>query len=367
MGANRISLRDIAAKAGVNVSTVSPALRNDPRIRPERIAELQKLAATLGYRHNPHINVLMRDVRRRRIAPAGVSLAFIHGLADPGLLHTASNYDQLHQGVCSRAREIGITLETLWVSDHPDAVRPAKISAVVTNRRIDGVIVGPMSHPLRRLDLPWAKLASLAVSHGLREPSLHRVVLHQIHAMRLALQHLIDRGYRRIGYVDNPIHDANTDHNWSTAYAGMSAAVGARRWPPPHWQAGKDRAAFNRWFRRHRPDALVVGMPRVVPWLTALGLRVPADIGVVSLLAGERNTSPALSGCDQQMHEVGRVAVDVLARHIYAGERGLPRTPLTALVEPAWFEGATLPCPADHLRKASSKPDKSPASCNVLH
>ena len=54
----RVTLRDLAQKAGVSHVTISRALRNDPSISTARRAEVKKLAAAMGYRPDPSLSAL---------------------------------------------------------------------------------------------------------------------------------------------------------------------------------------------------------------------------------------------------------------------------------------------------------------------
>ena len=53
--APRCTIKDIAAKAGVAVSTVSYALRNHPSIPPETCQRIQAVGEKLGYRPDPFL------------------------------------------------------------------------------------------------------------------------------------------------------------------------------------------------------------------------------------------------------------------------------------------------------------------------
>ena len=52
-------MQDIAKAAGVGKATVSLALRNDPRLRPQTCRRIQKIARQMGYRTNATIASLM--------------------------------------------------------------------------------------------------------------------------------------------------------------------------------------------------------------------------------------------------------------------------------------------------------------------
>ena len=46
---NRVTIRDIAAKAGVHFTTVGLALRDSPRLSAATRKKIQKMAAKMGY------------------------------------------------------------------------------------------------------------------------------------------------------------------------------------------------------------------------------------------------------------------------------------------------------------------------------
>ena len=60
----RISQRDIARQLGINVSTVSRALRGLDGVSPELKQQIEKLAEEGGYRPNPFATSLRYDTTR---------------------------------------------------------------------------------------------------------------------------------------------------------------------------------------------------------------------------------------------------------------------------------------------------------------
>ncbi len=64
----RITIRDIAERAGVHYSTVSLALRNSPRLRPEICARIRAIADELNYLPDPAMAAL--SAYRNAIRPS---------------------------------------------------------------------------------------------------------------------------------------------------------------------------------------------------------------------------------------------------------------------------------------------------------
>ena len=71
------TLQQIARAADCSIATVSYALRDDPRIRPETRAAVQKVAAQLSYRPNPRFVALMSHICNSRPVAAGERIAFV--------------------------------------------------------------------------------------------------------------------------------------------------------------------------------------------------------------------------------------------------------------------------------------------------
>ena len=63
---NSVTMKTIAAQAGVTQATVSMCLANSPRIPAATRERIQAVADRLGYRPNPYVSALMRIRRQGR-------------------------------------------------------------------------------------------------------------------------------------------------------------------------------------------------------------------------------------------------------------------------------------------------------------
>ena len=72
------SMAEIAAAAGVAKSTVSLALRNDPRVAPEAREHIQQVAESMGYQTNALVARLMAELRRSKKQSHVATLAMIN-------------------------------------------------------------------------------------------------------------------------------------------------------------------------------------------------------------------------------------------------------------------------------------------------
>src|SRR5690606_39666114 len=58
MAEKRVVLRDIAEKAGVHLTTVARAIKNDPRVKPKTLEHIQTIAKEMGYMPDPMLAAL---------------------------------------------------------------------------------------------------------------------------------------------------------------------------------------------------------------------------------------------------------------------------------------------------------------------
>ena len=79
----RVTLRDLAQKAGVSHVTISRALRNDPSISTARRAEVKKLAAAMGYRPDPSLSALAAYRFTKQSHKIQSALAWLNRYQDP--------------------------------------------------------------------------------------------------------------------------------------------------------------------------------------------------------------------------------------------------------------------------------------------
>ena len=96
-----------------------------------------------------------------------------------------------------------------------------------------------------------------------------------------------------------------------------------------------------KWFRHHRPDAILSDVLSSVTILGKAGYRVPHDCGFVSLDWHEH--ARLFAGIDQHSFDLGAAAARNLIGALQRDEFGVPTRPETLMIEGTWIEGASLP------------------------
>ena len=190
-------MREVAAVAGVSLSTVSRALNDDPKVAPELAEKVRRAVAMLGYRRD----VTATTLRRADRLSASIGLVF-DDVANP--FHA-----NLHRGIEDVARARGV-LAFAGSSDE-DPERERDLVQAFLSRRVDGLVIVPAGadHGYLVSD----RDAGVALVFVDRPPGyIDADVVLSDHAggARTATAHLLAAGHRRIGYLGDRrrIHSA---------------------------------------------------------------------------------------------------------------------------------------------------------------
>lgn len=358
---NRVSLQDVAEACEVHVSTVSLAMREDPRIPAATRDKVKAAAARLGYKANPLVSAWLRQVRQPEAAQAGVGMAFLLGTAVNPAVGAEPYYKILVDGARAEARALGyLVSEIRFGLDDENRLR--KAVAQLRYRGVRGVLIFDPEECIpesvvRDLEAGFAVVVLLRCGGGHR---FHRVGTDVGANVTLALARLREAGCRRIAF---PIHPSQAQRLRKEALSiflwQQQLWPDADRLPLPGEIVEHDEALFLAWMRRHRPDALLSVNYALYPVLFRAGYRMPGELVFAHIGTDAR---PELTGVNNRGHEVGRAAVFKLAGLITGNRFGVPDIPLNTLVPGVWTEGAGASlapsAPVARPRRAPARPGK---------
>ena len=337
----KATLQDVAAQAGVHRTTVSLALRDHARIPLETRERVKSIAARLGYQINPLVAALMQSRRLGRPVKH-VTLAYVTNYPTrygwKPLHHDRPNF---YPGAVSRARELGYKLEDFWLAE--PGMTPARFCDILAARNIHGLIIGRLPPGQSSLALDWKRFSCVSLGMTLRSPVLHHVTENHFDTVWQAMQQCQERGYRRVGFVFSEANDSpRVGDRWLGAFLRQQLAFPAKDRVVPCPQIPADAEVFARWFKRHRPDALIATHARpVLAWLKSMGARVPRDVGIIDL---EDHPQLDSAGVHYDPAKVGALAVEMLVGLLHRNETGVPATNQhEVLLTGEWREGRTLP------------------------
>ncbi len=338
MNRPRVTLAQIAAKAGVHVTTVSLALRNSPRLPATTRERIRKLADELGYVPDPMLQALVAyrgNAAARRSPP---TLAYVTNWNTRYGWRDVTAHPNFHAGAQARAKELGYNLEHFWMRE--PGLTHGRLSRILDTRGINGVIIASHVREIdEALQFDWARFSAVKIDYFPHEPQLPVVTNDQLQIVRLAMQKTIALGYRRIGFVMDEGWDITVDHLYQAGYLWEQRALDPADRLPPYLMPNPEPLAD--WIRRHRPDVIIGKAEFVTEPLKESGLRVPRDIAFVDIFLEDRSGRTA--GVVQNHDEVGRLAVELLAGQLQQNKYGIPAIPTTTYVEGTWLDGKSLP------------------------
>lgn len=325
----RVTLRDVAEQAGVSVQTVSRVVNNHPDVSDQTRARVQAVIARLRYRPN----AIARSLITRSSGILGV-VASGFQLFGPA---------QLLAGIERQATELGWHL-MLQIADRSNPDDYDRIAANLITQNVDGVIwaypelTGERERAFHEQLKPHTQIVFLSME---AEPDAAVLSVDNRLGARLAVEHLVERGYRHIGIITGPLALWSAQQRklgWRDALASAGLSHGAKQVVVGDWSAASGEAGLRELLRRYPKldavfasnDQMALGLLRAAHQLK---LAVPGDLGVVGFddIPESAYFIPALTTVHHELFELGRVAVRELHRVIAARREGRPAE-LTSLV-----------------------------------
>ncbi|GAC1373241.1 MAG: LacI family DNA-binding transcriptional regulator [Ktedonobacteraceae bacterium] len=317
MARKLVTIRDVAERAGVSVSTVSHVLNgNDQHVGAATRALVREAMLALRYRPN----AIARSMVKQKTATVGLVMTEV----DNPL------FAPVFAGVEEVLRPAGYHIVLVSAPDVEGEVRAIE---TLRSQQVDGFIFvslslcTPNEHLLHLQD---DGLPLVLVNRCSDDQALNRVGWADRAVGYAATTHLLDLGHTRIGTISGPISDTPYRESAIERYAGWRLALGERglsinmEWVINGQYSYKGGfQAVETLLSRARaggelPSALFIANDAMaIAALKALqhaGLRIPQDIAVVTI--GDppvaAYTIPALTTFALPTHEAGRVAARIL-------------------------------------------------------
>ncbi len=309
-----VTLKEVAERAGVSRSAVSRAFTEGASVSESTRRKVEKAASEMGY--SP--NVLARSLTTRRTKLVGLVSDNFH---NPVFLQV---FDLFTRGLQERGlRPLLVNLS--GATELESAVR------MLQQYSVDGVVVASSTLPPAFAQA--FQRAGVPVVHSFgrctNDPVAHVVGIDNAFCGRLAAQTLVDRGYRRIGFMGGPESATSTQdriagfmeevarhpgiavtHSFAAAYSFQAGRQEMSRL----LEAGPAEAYFC------GDDVLSIG---ALSAIESAGLSVPDDIGIIGLndmeMAGWENIN--LTTIHQPIREIINSSVELMVGMLEEPER----------------------------------------------
>jgi DNA-binding LacI/PurR family transcriptional regulator len=325
-----VTIKEIAAELGLSVATVSKALADYPDVAPATRQLVKETARRMGY----WPSAAARSLRTRRTDTIGLVFCIMdRHLTDPYYLDLLASIGE----ECARH---GFDL---LLSACPDRERErSAYDRMVGGKRVDGMILtGTRHHDERIVYLLEQEVPFVAFGRLDDDGEFPYVDVDGTKAVRDGVQHLIEQGYRRIGFIGLPQELVCAGHR----FQGYKAALEENGLAlDPHLVLYCERLtqeagyrAMQRLLALNEPldaafvcsDVMALGAMKAVQ---EQGLTVGKDFGIVGFddIPMAAQVQPSLSSIRQPIYEVGVLLCRMLIRLI----QGEPLPQPHVLLEP---------------------------------
>lgn len=311
------NIREVAQEAGVSIGTVSNVFN-----RPHLVAEptrrrVEDAVERLGY----VLNASARSLRHGRSQTVGL---LVMDIRNPF-------FTELARGLEDAASEAAYAV-VLGNSDGSEE-KERYYLRVLEEQRVGGVVLTPVAHderPLARLRARGMHVVLL--DRPASEPTMCSVAVDDVLGGRLALQHLLDRGHRRIAVLTGPRSIQQCEQRWQGAREAVSRynldpdeVLVAMEVPAMNADAGE--RAVTSILALHPAatavfcinDLLALGVIRA---MMRCGRRVPDDLAIIGYddveFAGA--LQPPLTTVRQPMYRLGEAAMQLFLDELRSGE-----------------------------------------------
>jgi DNA-binding LacI/PurR family transcriptional regulator len=305
------SLRDVAEQAGVSVATASRVVSGSAVVRPETRDRVERAMRDLLY------------VAPGRTEPSGAIGLFVPEFRNPV-------FAALAEAMETHAARAG--LATILCNTHGSAQREIDYVHMLLERRVEGMVFisaeitdarGEHSHYAQLLE-GGARL--VFVNGGSEELEVTSVGVDERAAGRIATEHLIQLGHKRIGFVAGspyalPTREKTLGRRDALRAVGLTDGLVAHG----EFSVPGGRRVLRELMSRAEgecptgvicsSDLMAIG---VIQEAAVLGLHVPEDLSVVGFdgIDAASWTQPPLTTVVQPIDEIARTAVSALREQV---------------------------------------------------
>ena len=322
----RVTVKDVARYANVSPSTVSRVLNGYPFIKESTRQKVERAIRELNFEPDE----LARSLITRKTKTFGL----VVDISNPFFSETA-------KVIINRARERNYDILIYDTSDDEDM---EQIARFLINKNISGMIVGTVE----RADRSCEKMADegFHVVFFNRKPDnskLFSVTIDNRKASRLAVEHLVQKGHRRIAFVGGLF-------KYSTFFDRYLGFLDAVQEFGLHFDeellfSGKLTSENILRFvsdilkKENRPTAIIAASDllaiTVLSAVSSNGLKVPGDVAVVGFDNIDISSNPyiGLTTVSQQKTKMAEIALDQLM-YIFENGIGKDELPEPVVLEP---------------------------------
>jgi len=312
-----MTIRQLAQLAGVSICTVSKALRDDPRLRPETIQRIKELAAQYQYHPNRLTQGLISGKSRTAVCIVPEVTSTFHARVLRGVMESA----------------LAASFHIVTVETHNQLLKTVAALHSCIEQRVEGVLIASEHYaPIPQemiLALHNHAIKIVGLDATLFERPIDQVRTDEEALARIAVEHLLQLGHRIIAYVgplpDGPLIDRSLALSRIFREYHLSRAhfIDTQTDQFLRFDAGQ---VLERILHAPLPPTAVIVWQdllaaRLLQEATLRGIAVPGRFSILSCAnyAIAELTVPRLTSIEQFPEEIGRQALALLLRRLEEG------------------------------------------------
>ncbi|MCE5198623.1 MAG: LacI family DNA-binding transcriptional regulator [Armatimonadota bacterium] len=316
---SKITIYDIAKELGLSAGTVGHALNGTGRISADTQKRVVQAAARMGYRPS----MIAKSLSKNR--------TYTLGVVAPVIGNTA--YSAMVNGIESVAYNAGYNI-ILCCSEF-DQHRETQYLEMLRERRVEGIVIIPSRRVVSYKDqidhllkIEDSGLPVVVLEQNILQDNLTKIVMDNHSGAKKIVNHLIELGHKRIGFLH--LGAEETDFAGNERFAGYKEALSdaglcfseeliAQASSISDYECDTyDKAQFEAYYEAAgRPSAVFAVCDmlaiKIIRSCNMIGLRVPDDIAVVGFdnIAVSGLVTPPLTTIHQPAVEMGKRAADL--------------------------------------------------------
>ncbi len=311
-----VTIHDVAREASVGIGTVSRVVNNSPRVKPETRERVLAAIDKLQYRPDP----IARSMISKRANSLGIIVPFF----------TRPFFMEVLRGVEAVSARLG--RELILYNVETDAQRDHYFSELPMHRKVDGLLIVSLT-PDDAVSRRFLDAELPVVLIDAYSPVFTSLVVNNVEGAYQAVRHLIEKGHRRIGFINGLIEGNFKFNQANDRLIGLHRAFGEAGLPfepelalTSEWsRAGGKQAALQLLSQPKRPTAIFAASDMqavgVLEAARELGIAVPEQLSIIGFDGIEVSELLELSTVQQPLQEMGEEGAALLAQLIDNPER----------------------------------------------
>lgn len=306
-----ITLTDVAEKAGVSPATASLALNNSNKVKKETYERVHKIAKELNYVPNARAQALVKQATKTI------------GLVIPEIINPF--FAELAQAIKNEVKKENYNV--ILCSTEYKFEEEIKYINMFKKGQVDGAIFASLGEELSKDNGVIQELADnyipvVCIDNGIQNHGVIPVIKSDLeHASYVAARHLIELGYRDIGFIGKSIKRLN---GFRKAMEEKSLTINDSNIfynVQDGFKAGNSLLEYN-----NLPEALICYNDEVaigvIQVLASSGINIPEDISICGIdnIGFSKFYNPPLTTVDIPKEEMGEKAAELLLKLIEGRE-----------------------------------------------